>query len=137
MNASDKLSIHELLSRAAYSFDQRELDTLEQCYAPDATMLVNIADGQIFGPFEGREAIMGLLRGALDAQTDVRRHIISNYFFEEEGDETATCVSQIVLAATENGEIRLITSGIYRDVVRKVDGTWRITDRVLDLELGF
>jgi hypothetical protein len=137
MNPIDKLSIHELLSRAAYCFDERELDTLEQCFAPDANMLVNIADGQTFGPFEGREAIMGLLKASLDAQTDFRRHIISNFFFEKEGEESATCVSQIVLAATENGEIRLVTSGIYRDVVIKNDGNWQIADRLLKLELGF
>jgi hypothetical protein len=126
------------MSRAAYCFDERDLDTLEQCFTPDATMLVNIAEGsQTFGPFEGREAIMGLLRGALDAQTDMRRHIISNFFFEAEGSDTATCVSQIVLVAAENGEIKLITSGIYRDVVRKTDGNWQIADRLLDLELGF
>ena len=100
-------------------------------------MLVNIADGQTFGPFEGREAIMGLLNAALDAQTDTRRHIISNFLFEEEGDDTATCISQIVLAATENGEIRLITSGIYRDVVVKTGDSWQISDRLLNLELGF
>jgi hypothetical protein len=138
MNAEDKLAVHELLNRAAYHFDERELGPLEQCFAPDANMLVNIADGsQTFGPFEGRDAIMGLLKGALDAQTDVRRHIISNVFFEEEGDDRATVVSQIVLAATENGAIRLITSGIYRDVVTKIDGSWQIVDRLLDLELGF
>jgi hypothetical protein len=138
MNAADKLSIYELMSRAAYCFDERDLGTLEQCFTPDATMLVNITEGdQTFGPFEGREAIMGLLKGALDAQTDVRRHIISNFLFEKEGDEEAVCVSQVVLAATENGEIRLVTSGIYRDTVVKADGRWRIRDRQLKLELGF
>ena len=50
MNANDKLAIHELLSRAAFSFDERDLEVLEQCYTPEATMLVKIADGQTFGP---------------------------------------------------------------------------------------
>lgn len=137
MNANDKLAIHELLSRAAYSFDERELEVLAQCFAPRCTMLVNIADGQTFGPFEGRDAIMDLLKATLDAQTDVRRHIISNFFFEKEGDESAIVVSQIVLVATEHGKIEIITSGIYRDTVEKRDGNWQITDRALNLELGF
>jgi len=137
MNANDKLAIHELLSRAAYSFDERDLEVLEQCYTPGATMLVNIADGQTFGPFEGREAIMELLKATLDSQTDARRHIISNFFFEKEGDDSAVVVSQIVLAVTENGKIEIITSGIYRDTVEKRDGNWQIKDRVLKLELGF
>lgn len=137
MDASQKLEIHELLSRAAYSFDEHDLEMLEACFTEDATMLVNIADGSVFGPFDGREAIMGLLKGTLEAQTDTRRHIISNIFFEDAGTDTATAVSQIVLAATESGEIKLITSGIYRDVVRRIDGRWQIADRRLNLELGF
>ena len=39
--------------------------------------------------------------------------------------------------ATEDGEIRLITSGVYRDVVEKYGDDWQITDRLLNLELGF
>lgn len=137
MKTKNKLAIHELLSRAAYSFDERKLDVLEQCFSPDANMLVNIADGQTFGPFQGREAIMGLMKGTLDEQTDTRRHIISNFLFEEEGDTHAIAISQIVLFATENSEIKVLTSGIYRDVVEKTGGNWQITDRLLNLELGF
>ena len=137
MEANDKLAIHELLSRAAYSFDQHDLDMLEQCFVEDANMLVNIADGQTFGPFEGREAIMQLMKGTLDAQTDTRRHIISNFIFETEGDQNAIVLSSIDLIATENGKINVITSGIYRDVVEKNNGNWQIQDRRLDLELGF
>lgn len=137
MDAEQKLEIHELLNRAAYSFDEHDLEMLEACFTEDATMLVNIADGSVYGPFEGREAIMGLLSGTLEAQTDTRRHIISNIFFENAGADSATVVSQVVLAATEDGEIRLITSGIYRDVVRRIDGGWQIADRRLNLELGF
>jgi len=137
MQAAQKFEIHELLSRAAYAFDERDLETLAACFAEDARMLVNIADGRTFGPFEGREAIMGLMKTTLDAQTDTRRHIISNFIFEQEGDTEATVISQIVLASTEHGEIRLVTSGIYRDVVRMESGRWQIADRLLKLELGF
>jgi hypothetical protein len=137
MKAKDKLAIHELLSRAAYAFDERKIDMLKACYSENANMLVNIADGTTYGPFEGREAIMALLEGTLDAQTDTRRHVISNFIFEKEGKKDATVLSQIVLFATENGEIKVLTSGIYRDEVEKNNGTWQITDRLLDLELGF
>lgn len=137
MNANDKLAIHELLSRAAYSFDERDLEVLEQCFTPEATMLVNIADGQTFGPFVGRDAIMELLKVTLDSQTDVRRHIISNFLFEKEAKDSAVVLSQIVLVATENGKIQIITSGTYRDAVEKRDDNWQIKDRLLTLELGF
>jgi hypothetical protein len=137
MEANDKLAIHELLSRAAYSFDQRDLDDLERCFSPDAEMLVNIADGQTFGPFQGREAIMQLMTATLDSQTDTRRHVISNFIFEEQGNQVATVLSSILLFATENGKIEVLTSGIYRDVVEKNNDDWQIKNRLLNLELGF
>ena len=137
MNAGQKLEIQEVLSRAAYAFDQRDLEMLTGCFAEDARMLVRIADGREFGPFEGREAIMGLMKSTLESQTDTRRHIISNFVFEHAGDREARVISQIVLAATEEGQIRLITSGIYRDLMRLEGDRWQISERRLDLELGF
>lgn len=137
MDAAQKLKIHELLSRAAYSFDERDLAVLEQCFAEDATMLVNIADGQTFGPFEGRQAIMELMKATLDSQTDTRRHIISNFIFEAGDDHSATVITNMVLFSSEHGEIKVVTSGIYRDVLEKLNGRWQIADRLLNLELGF
>lgn len=137
MKTKHKLAIHELLSRAAYSFDVRDIARLEACFAEDARMLVEISGGDAFGPFEGREAIMGLMKGTLDAQQDTRRHIICDIFFEEEGDEEATVVSTLVVTSVDNDAMTLITSGVYRDVVRKTDAGWLISDRHLDLDRGF
>jgi len=137
VKSSDKLAIHELLSRAAYSFDERKLDVLEQCFTVDATMLVNITGSGEVGPFEGRETIMKLMSDTLAAQTDVRRHVISNFFFEAEGKKAATVVSSLVVSSVENGEINVIISGIYRDDVVKVGGDWRISHRHLNLDIPF
>jgi 3-phenylpropionate/cinnamic acid dioxygenase small subunit len=137
MKSSDKLAIHELLCRAAYSFDERKMDMLEQCFAADASMLVNITGTGEVGPFQGREAIMQLMADTLAAQTDVRRHVISNFFFESEGKGAARVVSSLVVFSVENGEINVIISGIYRDDVAKAGGDWRITHRRLDLDLPF
>jgi 3-phenylpropionate/cinnamic acid dioxygenase small subunit len=137
MKSSDKLAIHELLNRAAYSFDERKLDMLEQCFTADADMLVNITGVGEVGPFEGREAIMQLMSDTLASQTDVRRHVISNFFFESEKKKAARVVSSLVVFSVENREINVIISGIYRDDVTKSDGDWQITHRRLDLDLPF
>jgi hypothetical protein len=137
MKSTDKLAIHELLSRAAYSFDERNMDMLEQCFTADASMLVNITGTGEVGPFQGREAIMQLMTDTLAAQTDVRRHVISNFFFESEGKKVASVVSNLVVFSVENGEINVIISGIYRDDVAKTDGDWRIMHRRLVLDLPF
>jgi hypothetical protein len=137
MKTSDKILIHELLSRAAYAFDEREMDMLKQCFTKDASMLVDITGVGEVGPFEGREAIMQLMIDTLAAQTDVRRHVISNFFFESEKKKKARVVSSLVVFSVENGDINVIISGIYRDDVVRKGGDWRIQHRRLDLDLPF
>ena len=53
--------------------------------------------------------------GAIQEQTDRRRHVISNIFFESEGESHARSVSNSSLFSTENGKISLISAGIYHD----------------------
>jgi len=137
MKVKQKSAIHELLNRSAYYFDMHDIVGLKSCFTEDANMLVNIADGQSFGPFEGREAIMELMSGTLAVQTDTRRHIICNIFFESEEEDQAVVVSTVVVSSVESGEIGLVTSGVYRDVVKYESGSWQIADRHLDLDMPF
>ena len=137
MKTKQKIAIQELLSRAAYYFDMHDISKLESCFAEDANMLVNIANGDTFGPFEGRAAIMGLMSGTLAVQTDTRRHVICDIFIETEGNQQATVVSTLLLSSVEAGEISLVTSGVYRDTVIKVAGKWLFANRDLDLDMPF
>jgi hypothetical protein len=137
MKAKHKLAIHELMSRAAYYFDLHDTDGLEACFCEDARMVVNIAGGETFGPFDGRDSIMELMRGSLEAQKDRRRHIICDVFFESEGKNEATVVSTLVVSSVDNDEISLVTSGVYRDLVRRVGSDWLIADRHVDLDRMF
>ena len=95
---------------------------------------MRIAGGDLVGPFEGREAIMGLMTGSMAEQTDVRRHVVSNIIFTELSDDRASVISNLTLFATENGEIQLMSAGIYRDTCARVDGTWVLAERHLDLD---
>ncbi len=134
VSADDKHAILELLSRSAYGYDERKLDMLEACFTPDAAFSIQIAGvPELMGPFEGTEAIMGLYRGSLEAQTDVRRHVVSNAFFESEGDEPVV-LSYLTLFATENGEAKLLCTGVYRDQLRRTADGWAIHRRHLDLD---
>jgi hypothetical protein len=82
LDAKDKLAIHELFARASYGLDERDLDMLAQSFAADAEMTLCIAAGDLIGPFFGQDSIMKLMRDSMDTQTDKRRHVISNIFFE-------------------------------------------------------
>ena len=133
LNVEQKLMIHELLGRAALAYDERDLPTLESGFTEDASLSMRIAGGDLIGPFAGREAIMKLFTDSMAEQNDVRRHVVSNIFFDESGDDLVA-ISNLTLVATENGEIELLTAGIYRDTMVLVDGTWLISNRHIELD---
>jgi 3-phenylpropionate/cinnamic acid dioxygenase small subunit len=143
MNASldtaSKLAIHELLSRAAYALDEREVEMLAACFAEDATFTMRIAGGDLVGPFESRDGIMALMTGAMAEQTDKRRHVVSNIFFPTAGEpgEGLPVVSNLTLLATENGAISLLSAGVYHDRVVQRDGQWTLLRRHLDLDKSY
>ena len=126
--------IHELLYRSAYALDQKDLPMLEACFTADAHFTLVIEGVDEPSAFAGREAIMGLMKGALDAQTDVRKHVVSNAWFEAEAEDAATVVSYLSLMATENGVTQLITTGIYRDRAVRAASGWLLADRHLTLD---
>jgi len=131
-----KLAIHELLGRAAYAYDERDMALLESSFARAATMSMRIAGGDLIGPFEGRDAIMQLMHNSMAQQTDVRRHVISNIFFEEESGQPVV-VSNLTLVATENGKAALLAAGVYRDTLVEEAGSWRILKRHVELDSSY
>ncbi len=137
MKADDKLAIHELLNRAAYGLDVRDLDILASCFAEQAVMTLRIAGGDLVGPFDGREAIMKLMTDSMEEQTDQRRHVTSNMFFESEGKDAATLVSNLTLLATANGQIRLVSAGTYQDEVARQGSEWKLVKRHIELDLPY
>ena len=137
MDAATKLDISELLARSAYALDERKLEILEDTFSETATFVIDIdgVDGEM--DFAGREAIMSLMTGSMDEQTDQRRHVITNVFFESESDNRAQVVSNITITSVEHGAIRLVTSGLYRDEVVCEDGQWRIAGRRIELDMAY
>lgn len=137
LSVEEKLAIHELFARAAYSLDERNFDMLALSFDADAEMTMRIAGGDLIGPFVGHRSIMKLMKDAVDAQTDKRRHVISNVFFESWQPEIASVVSNLTLMATENGEISLLSAGVYHDEVVKVGTEWKLWRRHLELDKSY
>ena len=137
LNAEDKQAISELLSRAAFAYDEKDIEMLSASFSVDAQFTMRIADGDLIGPFEGREGIMKLMIDSMDQQTDKRRHVISNIFFESSQDSNVSVVSNLTLFATENGEIQLLSAGIYHDSVVKINDNWEVYRRHLDLDKSY
>ena len=135
-SAEDRFAISEVLNQMAYYYDEGHLDALAACFADDAIMSMQIAGGDMVGPFEGRDNIMELYRGAKSSQTDVRRHDITNVMFDASGDALAV-TSYLTLFATEHGETKLLTTGVYRDQVAQVGSEWKIIRRHIDLDSAY
>jgi hypothetical protein len=97
-------------------------------------LIVEIAGGTAPARFEGRDEIMGLMRDSMAAQKDKRRHVTTNTIFLAKTGGEVSLVSNLTLTAVENGAIRLVTSGLYRDRVRKEGGRWILSERRIDLD---
>ena len=137
LNAEDKQAISELLSRAAFAYDEKDIEMLSASFSVDAQFTMRIANGDLIGPFKGREGIMKLMIDSMDQQTDKRRHVISNIFFESSQDNNVSVVSNLTLFATENGEIQLLSAGVYHDSVVKINDNWEVYRRHLDLDKSY
>lgn len=138
ITADEQLAIHSLLARAAYFLDEHAMDDLAGLFCERASFSMRIAGGELVGPFEGRSAIMEMMNGAVSVQTDKRRHVVSNVFFGGRGDDGSVEVtSNLTLMATEHGEIRLLTAGVYHDRVLPVEGEWKLLGRHLELDKSY
>lgn len=137
ISLEDRLAIHEFLARAAYAYDVRDVALLESGFAANASLTMRIAGGDLIGPFEGRDAIMGLMSGSMTEQTDVRKHVVSNVFIDAD-EEGVKATSFLTLIATEGGETRLLSAGVYNDLMVKNDaGDWQLSRRHIDLDNGY
>ncbi len=137
MKADTKLEIHELLARSAYALDERDMDMLQETFAANAELLLRIAGAGEDVAFTGRDNIMGLMRDAAATQTDKRRHVVSNLFFEVAANDRAEVISNITITSVENGQVRLVTTGLYRDRVVLEQSEWRIARRIIELDMPY
>ena len=85
---ADKQAVTELLNQAGVAYDTADTDFLTNMFAEDdAKFLMTIAGGDII-PFEGKDTIGKLFTDSLTEQTDQRRHVITNIYFQNETDDS-------------------------------------------------
>ncbi|WP_433506583.1 nuclear transport factor 2 family protein [Pseudonocardia halophobica] len=133
-----RAEIENTLGRAAWGYDENDVDLIAAQFAETATMTMQIGrDGDTIGPFDGREAIRKLHADSLAAQTDQRRHNISNLVIVKETADSASTTSNLTLLSVEGGAIRVLSSGWYRDELVKQGDTWLIASRHIYLDLPY
>lgn len=122
----DHREITALLNRYGTALDDRDWERLRTVFTEDA-----VGDYNPDAPnFEGRAAIEGLCRGALEP-LDASQHLIGNHEIEIDGDAARSrCYvrAQHVRRGCEGGHLFEV-AGYYRDELTRTAEGWRIHKR--------
>lgn len=135
---SARAEIENVLGRASWGYDENDVDLIAAQFTEAASMTMQIGrDGDTIGPFEGREAIRKLHADSLAAQTDQRRHNLSNLVIVKETTDAASTTANLTLLSIENGSVSVLSSGWYRDELVNQGGDWLISNRHIYLDLPY
>jgi ketosteroid isomerase-like protein len=128
----DRNDVENLLNSYSLAYDSNDMTLMEDCFTADAVFSMKIADNEPMS-FETRDVIMKLMTDSLASQTDQRRHANTNLIVRADGDVVRT-TSYLTLTAVENGEITLLSSGVYSNEVVQDEGKLRVRKMHLDLD---
>ena len=131
-------AIENVLNRYSIAYDDNDMTEMADTFTEDAVMTLRIGDGDLIGPFEGKDAIMKLMVDSLASQADQRRHVTTNMVVRSEDGTTATVSSYLTLISVENGTARVLSTARYDYELRRGDdGAWRFTKRHVQLALPY
>ncbi len=125
---SDRMEIEDLMVRYSHAVDTRQWDLLDEVFTSDA----HIDYTAMGGPAGDLESTKKFLETVMP-NFAAFQHLISNSSIQVDGD-TATartmCHNPILLDGSE-GSRHLMMCGLwYHDTFARVDGRWRIRQRV-------
>ena len=135
---ADKQAVTEIVGKLGWAYDENHLDYFAEVFADDGRFTMSIAGQGQVGDFQGKDTIMGLYRGAKEAQANQqRRHVVTNLFFTDESDTAVTAISYLTLIVNEGGAMKLTSTGLYTDRFVLVNGAWRLAHRDLKLDAPY
>ncbi|MDT0611233.1 nuclear transport factor 2 family protein [Streptomyces lancefieldiae] len=134
LDPAGQLAVRQTLARYVFALDHADMAALEGVLTEDATWTAVIADETEQGPFIGRAAILDLVRGAAQAQTDQRRHHLTNLVFRRADDGTAVVWAYLTLTSNADGDPAVVTTGFSTFTLRHAENAWRITDLFIGLD---
>jgi SnoaL-like domain len=134
MEAIDYEEIRQLLGHYNLAIDLGDPDAWAACFTPDGVFECRgVPDGS---PFGGRHAGAVALRAYAATHFGIAkgnaRHWNANLVID--GDGTAATMTCYMLALSVGGAGLAGSTGIYRDELRKVDGSWLFTSRLITLD---
>ncbi len=128
--AKDRLEINELLARYSWAMADRDWDTWQSVFAPDATVDYGTAGGPVGTPAEAAEAF-----AAMFVMFDVAMSQVTNVMISFESADRATSRSmyRMLMRVPGSGEGAtpsfMEAQGDYDDTLVRTDAGWKILRR--------
>ncbi|MCR3718662.1 MULTISPECIES: nuclear transport factor 2 family protein [Prauserella salsuginis group] len=135
--ADHRAEIENLLGVYTFAYDENDMTAMAGCFTADAVMSMRVADGDLVGPFEGRDQIVGLMEKSLASQNDQRRHLVSNVVVRDLTDDTATVTSYLTLISIADQTLAVLSTARYEDELARENGAWRFARRHVQLDLPY
>jgi uncharacterized protein (TIGR02246 family) len=120
--------IRQLIARYSHLVDSLQIEPWVECFTEDGVL--DLGDGN---RTEGRDALRALgagLTGVYEAMP--MRHVVVNVMVDVDGD-AATSQSYLLIVTTGE-QPTIMTTGVYRDRLRRADGKWSFVERVMDAD---
>lgn len=134
---ADRAKIADLWGDYGAANDLHDFNLLESCFTEDASFTIHIAGAGSVGPLQPRKEAAAFFHDALSAQTDQRRHVLTNFRYLEDAEQSARMTAYLTLLVTDNGETVAKSAGVY-EAEAVLDGTaWRFRSMVLNLDSPF
>jgi len=126
LSAEDQLEIMGLIYRFELAFDSERFDALANLLTDDMVL------DHFWGYRQGKQAVINLLKEHVP-DTRGYRHQATNLvlFPNDDGSVTTLSFLLVVTVADPSGELGM-GHGVVTDVMRRVDGVWKIERRIFE-----
>jgi hypothetical protein len=129
-DSADRLEIHELTARYAWSLDTGDEDAFVECFCSDGELVWDVFETE--GRWHGTAALrrfIGYFRQRPESAG--RQHHVSNLVVTPTAEGAAARSYVAVALRTATGPHLLHVMGYYEDELRRENGRWRIWRRYI------
>ncbi len=134
---ADRHAIAELFAAYGAANDLRDASLIGDCFTPDGAFLLHIAGADTIGPLQPRDDVLAFFGAAFGAQSDQRRHVVTNIRLLEPGEDRARVEAYLTLIVTDGGVTALKSAGRYDAEVVADGADWRFRSLTLFLDSPF
>ena len=130
LTETDRGEILQLAGRYAQSLDTNDSDGWADCFTRDGAY-----ESDLQGRFAGREELIrfaGICKELMERTGMQPRHWTNHWVINGDG-ETVRATSYVMVLDTAHGSA-VVAAGVYRDQLRKMDGSWKFVERVFVMD---